>query len=32
MDNTKYLSLSEHTEKHSKPVSRWPPQDLPDTN
>jgi hypothetical protein len=32
MDNTKYLSLSEHTERHSKPVSRWPPQDLLDTN
>jgi hypothetical protein len=32
MDDTKYLSLSEHKEKHSKPVPRWQPQDLPDTN
>ena len=32
MDNTKYLRLSEYTEKSSKPESRWSPQDLPDTN
>jgi len=32
MDNTKYFSLSEYKEKHSKPVSRWPPQGLRDTN